>query len=143
MSFDLKLENGDIQIASDGSLRTVYNEDKLRQDVIKMLLTPIGSHKLFPWYGSPLTDRTLGKVLPANILDTEITNAISYSLNNLMSLQEEQERGGQYVSPAEAIAVISDVASEVSYYDPRQYNLRVSILNKRRNIVEEAFNLRL
>ena len=52
MSFDLSIEKGDIKIGSDGSLSTVSGNNKLRQDIIKILLTDIGDNKFHPKYGS-------------------------------------------------------------------------------------------
>lgn len=143
MSFDLKLENGDILLGSDGGPQRVFNDDKLRQDIIKIILTPLGSNQLFQWYGSPLTERAIGKVLDKRILDMEMSNSIIYALNNLMALQEEQEKTGQYVSPAEAIGQILNVEIEPSVYDSRQINISIAVASRRSNVISESFELRI
>ena len=53
MSFDLALERGDIKINRDGSMKTVFGNAKLRQDIMKILLTELGDNKFHPKYGSP------------------------------------------------------------------------------------------
>lgn len=143
MSFDLKLTNGDLTLNASKTLDAVFNDDKLRQDLVKVLLTPLGSNKLFPWYGSPLTERAIGKALDLNILNIEMTNSILFSINNLMTLQKDQEKNGQYVSPAEAISKINNVQAQPSIYDPRQINIDVSVSSRRANVVEESFKLRV
>ena len=52
MSFDLKIEGGDIKLEADGSLTTVFDNNKLRQEVVKILLTKLGENKYHPSYGS-------------------------------------------------------------------------------------------
>lgn len=142
MSFDLKLVGGDLAISSDGSLATVFNDDKLRQDLIKVVLTPIGSNSLFPWYGSPLSERAIGKVLDKMITNMEITNSIIYSINNLMALQKDQEKSGQYISPSESIRQIVDVNINPDSFDARQLNVTMTVASRRANVVQESFKLR-
>lgn len=144
MSFDLTLENGDIRIGGDGAFEKVFNETKLRQDLVKIIVTPLGTMPLFPWYGSPLAERTIGTAagLDPKIRDAEMTNALSFAINNLQSLQLEQEKE-QFISPAEAISQIKDVIVQQSPYDPRQFNVTVSVITRRANVVDETFNLRV
>lgn len=143
MSFDLKLNNGDLSIGKNSTLDRVFNDDKLRQDLVKVILTPIGTNKLFPWYGSPITQRSLGKVFDLKIINMETTNALIYSINNLMSLQKDQSKSGQYVSPSESIAQIINIAAEASAFDARQINITVSVASRKANVVEESFKLRV
>lgn len=143
MSFDLRLDNGDLALGSSKDLDRVFNDDKLRQDLVKVILTPLGSNKLFPWYGSPLTDKSLGHVFDPKIISMETTNALIYALNNLMTLQKDQAKGGQYTSPAESIGQIVDVSAEPSVYDARQININVSVASRKANVVEESFKLRV
>ena len=54
MSFGLKLKNGDLKLSKDGTLEIVTKNSKLRQDIVKMLLTRKGSVKYHREYGSEL-----------------------------------------------------------------------------------------
>lgn len=59
MSFSLQLKDGDLAL-SGTSLGTVENSDKLQQDLICAILTPLGFDELHPSFGS---------TLEANIID--------------------------------------------------------------------------
>ncbi len=142
MSFDLKLENNDITIGTDGSVKIVLDNDKLLQDVLKIILTPQGSNRFYKWYGSALSERIIGTVLSPFTTEVEITRSIEESLNNLMYLQQNQSRF-QYVSAPETIAAISSIYSERTEDDPRVYNIYVSVLTKKLTLVETTFQLRL
>jgi len=141
MSFDFKLENGDLEFDGSGDILKVFNDNKLRQDVVKIIITPLGSMPLFPWYGSPVTERAIGRTLDARILNTELTNSLQFAIRNLQALQGEQEKSGQFVTPAEIISQILDISIQLSAYDARQYNVSVAVASRRSNIVEESFTL--
>lgn len=141
MSFDLKLANGDLKIDQNGGLEKVYNEEKLTQDLLKIVLTPQGTNPLYPWYGSPLNERTIGTLLDPKILNFEMVNAIQLAIRNLMELQKAQERDGQYISPSEAIGQILDIDILRSPYDARAYYLKIKVAARRGNVVEESFSV--
>ena len=141
MSFDLKISNGSFIFSDDGTLKKVFNEDKLRQDVIKIILTPQGTLKLHPWYGSPINERAIGKVLPANLLDTEMSSSILFAINNLIKLQGLQIKDGQYTTPNELIGQVLNISVERSIYESRQYNIVIDILTKRGTTIRENFAL--
>ena len=88
MSFDLEIIDSDLKLNPDGSIRTIEHTPKLRQDVIKIVLTPLGSNRFHPWYGCPVTDDTIGKNLPEDLLTSEIESSIQASLDRLKLLQE-------------------------------------------------------
>ena len=141
MSFDFKLDGGDIKIGPSGTIVQVVDDAKLRQDLLKIILTPLGTNQLYPWYGSPINARTVGKLLDPKILKLEATNAIIYAINNLMKLQKDQERSGQFLTPSEAISQMLEVLVEQSRFDGRQFNVSVSVATRRSNVVSEAFSL--
>ena len=141
MSFDFKLDNGDLTITSKGELKPVFNDNKLRQDLLKILLTPLGSNPNYPWYGSPLSEKTIGKALDPAILNMEMTTAIQYAINNLIELQKRQIKDGQYASPSELIGQILDINLAPSIYDARQFNISITVATRRGDIVAESFTL--
>lgn len=141
MSFDLKIEDGDIVFNTSGSPKFVFDDNKLKQDVVKILLTPVGSNRLYPWYGSPLSDKVVGKVLDKKVLDLEIQNAIMYAINNLIELQKLQMKDGQYLSPGEVIAQVKDIIFEPNANDARQLNVLIEIATRRGDIINESFIL--
>lgn len=142
MSFDLKIENNDLITNPDGTLQTVRDNAKLAQDIVKGVLTPLGSNKFFRWYGSTVSIRTIGQVLDATITQTEIERSIQDFLSNLISLQKAQARV-QYVSAGEQIASIQGVAALRDPNDPRQWQIQVSVLTRKLTVVEETFTLKI
>lgn len=141
MSFDLKLVNGDLSLGSNGDLERVFDVEKLKQDLLKIMITPTNSNKNYPWYGSPLTARTIGQTLDPEILDSEIENSLVFAINNLRVLQQEQERDGQFITPPEAIARILGITVDQDVFDARMFNIRVSVETRRGSIVNETLVL--
>jgi phage baseplate assembly protein W len=141
MSFDFKISGGDIEFDTTGTPVMVYDSKKLRQDLIKIILTPLGSNKAYPWYGSPISEKTIGKTLDPKILDFEMRSSLMYAINNLMELQKVQSKDGQYLSPGEVIAQIKEVRVEPSIYDGRQFNITIVIATRRGDLLNESFTL--
>lgn len=140
MSFDLMLIDSDIKIKADGTVRTVEGSDKLKQDIIKILLTPIGSLKFHQWYGSGLSDKIIGENLPDNMTFQEISSSISQSLERLKTLQRSQITY-QKVKLSEIINSIEEVLVQRSAEDMRQIFVIVSILTKDFTKIEETFSI--
>lgn len=143
MSFDLKLTDGSFNFGADGSATKLFNEEKLKQDIIKIILTTQGQAKLHPWYGSPLGEKVIGKVLPFNILENEVSDAINFCLNNLIKLQSLQSKDGQYITPNEQLSQILNVNVKRSTYDARQYNIAVDVSTKKGSVIREVFDIQL
>lgn len=143
MSFDFKLDNGDIKVANRGDLTQVRNDEKLRQDLLKIILTPLGSNKTYLWYGSPLNSALIGRLLESSLISAEASRAVTFAINNLIRLQKDQERSGQFLTPSEAISQILDISIERSAFDGRQFNIVVSVGTRRSNVVTETFALTL
>lgn len=142
MSFDLKIVNNDLGLNPDGTLQTVINNDKLIQDVIKAVLTTLGSNKFFKWYGCALNARVIGEVLDFGLTQLEIERSIEDTISNIMALQKAQART-QYVSAGETIAAIRDITVLRNEQDPRQYEIYISLLTKKLTIAETTFDLRV
>lgn len=142
MSFDLKIVGNDLAMNPDGSVQTVRDNEKLKQDILKAILTARGTNRFHPWYGSIVSERTIGQVLDAGQLDTEVRNAIQDTLSTLASLQTAQARI-QYVSPGETLAAIKDVRAARDDTDPRQWAITVEVLTRQLTVVEETFGLRI
>lgn len=142
MSFDLKIENNGLVLNPDGTLQTVRDNAKLAQDIVKGVLTPLGSNKFFRWYGSTVSVRTIGQALDATVTQTEIERSIQDFLSNLISLQKAQARV-QYVSAGEQIASIRSVSALRDPNDPRQWQILVSVLTRKLTVVEETFTLKI
>lgn len=143
MSFDIKLVDGDLKLKTDGTLELVANDSKLKQDILKAIFTPTGSHKLHTWYGSPLLSQIIGKALDKNIRDLIIKNGIFYALNNLITLQDAQQNDGQYLSPKEELDSINDVFVEHDPVDPRKLNIFITVTTRSGSIISDEFTINL
>lgn len=140
MSFDLALIDGDISIKSDGSIRTVTDTPKLRQDILKIILTPLGSNRFHPWYGCSISENLIGRDFPDNLIEVEAQTTIQQSLERLRQLQLAQSTT-QQVSLGELITSIGPISINRNPIDLRQINIRVAVTTKRLTKVEEIFQI--
>jgi len=142
MSYDLKIVGNSLALNPDGSVQTVRDNEKLKQDLLKAILTARGSNRFHQWYGSVISERTVGKVLANEQLEAEVFGAIQETLSTLMALQTAQARV-QYVSPGETLAGVSDIRVERDASDPRQWSITIVALTRQLSPVEETFLLRV
>lgn len=142
MSFDLALERGDIKIGSSGSVKTVNGNSKLRQDIIKILLTELGDNKYHPKYGSYIGSLQIGHFADSKLMSLDLESSARTSVRNLMSLQRSQARR-QNLSPGEIIVDIVDISVIRDDVDPRLYNIFVSVLTQELTEVRENITVRI
>ena len=140
MSFDLELSNNDLKINANGQISTITDTPKLRQDIIKIILTDLGSNKFQPWYGCNVNSCVIGKVMSPHISDAQIQESVLNALQNLQKLQKSQS-ATQKMSLAEIIRVISDIHAERDVSDSRKINIVVTVLTQRLSQVQELFTL--
>ena len=129
MSFDLKLQNGNLQIATNGDLKTVQNSDKLVQDVLKMVTTPAGANRMHIWYGSNFGNAIIGIPMDSNFSKDRATEQIISAIEILRTLQTSQNEY-QSVSASEAIARVLNVSIDTDISDPRALRVSIAILNR-------------
>lgn len=130
MSFDLRINEGDIAIGQDGDLNKIEDTEKLIQDILKMLMTPLGSNVFFPWYGSPLTDVTVGQVLDRKFVVSVVESIIRGNLETLQKLQKQQAASGQRVSAGELLAVVQGIRVNRNIVDPTYWTIIIRVLSK-------------
>lgn len=143
MSFDLKISDGDLQIGKDGDLQKVIRTEKLTQDILKIITTPIGGNVFFPWYGSPITKILIGTSLDTKFVFEMSKSQIITALNRLKDLQVTQSQSYQKTEPAELMGAIKDVYLERNQSDPRYFRVIVTVLNKAFNTVSTDFEVTL
>jgi len=141
MSFDLKIFKGDLQIDNSGYIVTVSGNQKLRQDIIKILLTAYGDNKYHPGYGSGLGQIEIGST-DFKLTEAEIKNTALSAINGLIAMQKRQARS-QTLSPAEVIVSVLDIGVLRDNVDPRLYNLRISVLTQQLTEVFDNITIRL
>jgi phage baseplate assembly protein W len=142
MSFDLRLENGDLKINTDGTVSSVTGNSKLRQDILKILLTDLGDNKFHPKYGSHVGKLQVGSHADDKLISLDITSSARSAIRNLMSLQRAQARR-QSLSPGEIIIDILNLEVTRDKVDPRLYNIFVSVLTQELDRVESSVTVRI
>jgi len=142
MSFDLKIQNGDLVLSSSGDLAIVENTDKLVQDVLKILMTKIGANTFFPWYGSPFSSSSIGNPADAKFLQSISDSQIRSALETLQSLQREQSLS-QDLTASETLAAVRSVAVVRNQMDPTSYVVKISILTKSLKTIDTSFSVDL
>ena len=95
----------------DGNLVTVRGLAKLQQDILKIMLSWIGSNEIYTDYGSDI-DRSIGQKNLGTHTQLKIQADIIYALNYLKTQQQQlQEKFGN-LDPEEAIDSIQSVIVE-------------------------------
>jgi phage baseplate assembly protein W len=142
MSFDLKIVGGDIAISSSGDAELVFNNEKLRQDIVKILITKVGSNKYHPNYGSEMGDLQIGNVADVNFLELDLQSSAEEAIRKLILLQRKQSRV-QFLSPAEVIVDIVEVSVARDINDPRAWNIFISVLTQKLTTLTESLQIRI
>lgn len=130
MSFDIRIRNGDLSIGQDGDFEKIQDTDKLVQDILKILMCPVGSNVFFPWYGSNLAGTMVGDVFDEVFRKTVIEQQIRSNLETLQRLQRDQASQGQRLSPGELLAAIQEVLVNRNVVDPTFFSISVKVLTK-------------
>lgn len=141
MSYDLKIVNGDLSISNSGSVETVNQNNKIIQDIKKLLLTDLGDNKYHPNYGSPLGSGSIGYSQDEDFMKMNMKNSIENSIKRLINLQRNQMRY-QYVSPAETIMYIKNIQVFRDAADPRMWSVFVSVVAQDLSQVEDTITIR-
>ena len=128
MSFDLKLFGGDLVI-QNGDFATVDNQDKLVQDILKLVSTQLGSNPFFPAYGSPISQALIG-TSDLDFSQDVATQQLRAAIERLKDLQQDQIKNNQIVTPQEQISAIRDVSVTQARDDPRYYFVKFTVINK-------------
>lgn len=142
MSFGLKLKNGDLKLTKEGTLETVTKNSKLRQDIVKMLLTKKGSVKYHKEYGSELGIISSDNHISNDIMESKIEQTIYEGISKLIELQKIQIQR-QVLSPSEMILSIKGVRVERDIGDPRLYNVFISVITQQLSEISESITVRL
>lgn len=139
MSFDLKIEEGDIKISTSGDFQQVRGNEKLIQDIAKMATTPLGGNPNYPWYGCPISKSLIGNVFNFDMVGVLGNAQLRQSLETLQLLQQTQIKGGQSVSPDEILAAIQNIIIERNQTDPRYFSVVIKAITKALTVVTTGF----
>lgn len=142
MSFDLKIKSGDISLESSGEISVVFGNQKIRQDVVKIILTKIGENRFHPQYGSNTGQLQIGTILDQALVEEDLRQSAQSAIRYLMQLQREQSRK-QLLSSSEIILDIKNLQIERDEADPRLYNIFISVLTQKLESIDEVITIRI
>lgn len=140
MSFDFKVVSGDLAIGPDGDLLQVIDTEKLIQDILKMVTTPLGSNVFFPWYGSSVSKSLVGAAFDMEFVSTIASGQLTNSMETLQRLQQVQAQR-QAVSPGELIAAIQQISIERNQIDPRFFRILIKVVTRALTSAQTEFEL--
>lgn len=142
MSFDLKIVRGDIVFNKDGDVSTVFDNAKLRQDIVKILLTKPGENKFHPLYGSNTGALQVGHIADQALLELDLSSSAEDAIRYLIRLQQQQQKY-QYLTAGEIIVGIKNISVVRDLLDPRMYNIFISVYTKNLTTIEETIPVRI
>ena len=142
MSFDLRLQNGDIKLGADADFATVTDGAKLVQDVIKMITTPQGSNKFQQAIGSLINKRLVGQILNAQNTISVLQSSVEECLITLQKLQKQQAQT-QALSPAETLVQINSILVTRDSIEPRQLNVVLKLTAGDGSLLTETLTMAL
>lgn len=140
MSFGLKINDGDLVIGDNGDFKQVEGTAKLIQDVLKILITPLGGNIFYPWYGSLLSKSLIGQAFDFELLSTVSSSQIQTTIESLQRLQQRQALE-QRVTPFEHIAAIKRVMVERNRVDPRFFTVHVELATRALSVTQVDFTV--
>ena len=133
MSFDLRIKQGDLVIGSDGDLEKIEDNEKLAQDILKILVTPMGANPFHAWYGSLLSSSFVGNPFEEEFIVKIAGSQIRSALETIQNLQRAQMASSQKVTASELLAAVRSVKVVRNPVDPRFFSIFVSVLTKALN----------
>lgn len=143
LSYDLKLVDGDISIDAAGQIAIVKDEEKLIQDVLKLLFTSTGELAQHPWYGTALLTKVIGESVDPKLTIKEVSSSIGFGLNNLKQLQQLQQRDGQFLTNKELINSIQSINVKLDENDPRKMVISIELITKSNTVISESFVIKI
>lgn len=142
MSYDLRLQNGDVVLGGDADFDIVTDSDKLIQDVIKMVTTNQGSNRFQPAIGSLINKRLIGQTLNAQNTVTVLQASVQEALVLLQKLQKQQAQT-QALSPAEMLVQINSIDVSRDSVEPRQLNVVLKLTAGDGSLLTETLTMTL
>jgi len=131
----------DYTINKLGLYEKVFDENKLIQDLKKIIRTILGSDPIALWYGTSF-ETIIGTKMFAEITKTKITNEIVTALSKLKSMQIQQEEY-QKVTDNEFLDVISSIDTQEVLSIPTLYLTNVNVITQSGRLVPVSENVQI
>jgi len=118
----------DFEYDETGNLIIVENEEKLAQDLRKIVITIKGSNTEHLWYGTNL-DSLIGNAYLPDFIEMQLSAEIQNAVRDLKSLQVQQENY-QEVTDREFVNYIDNLEIERSSVDPMTWSINADIITQ-------------
>jgi phage baseplate assembly protein W len=139
----LRIEN-DYRYTLDGQLETVVEEEKLIQEVKKIVTTLVTSNPFHTWYGTSIPALIGGKISNAGFIRTKLMNEITVALTQYASLQRQQARLQEgKVTPGERFSKLLQVQVDQDVTEPTAFNITIAFTNQKRETLVNQMTIRL
>jgi len=96
-----------------GDIQLLENESRIRQAIVKILLTRQGSNQVFTGYGTELQDLLKRSALDLTI-QADISNTIAYGLSYLTQAETSTDPS-EVIEELEALEIIYDENQKTSF----------------------------
>ena len=142
MSFDIRIQAGDINFDSQGRLNLVRGQTKLFQDILKLINTTLGSDSYSPQYGVSLTEASVGIAINSSVRASIFQSEIQ---TGLIRLQQEQNilARTRRLTDDERIRQVDSVIVEQDSIDPRQFNIMIELTLYSSEQIQIPTNIRI
>lgn len=125
----------DLQYNNLGNLRRVRDEEKLLQDIEKIVVTELGSNPFHPWFGTSILRLIGGKIQGAVYFRSRVGGEIRTALQNYDSVQKQQSER-QLVTDQERYARILSLEILQNDFDPTAFEIDLTVQNREGALVE-------
>lgn len=140
MSYDIKINNGDLALLN-GDLKKAVDSEKLIQDILKLCLTAAGSNPMAPWYGSFLSRSIIGNPMDNSMIEDIAKSQINSALENFKTLQNLQVKSFQYVTADEQLGAILGIIVTRNSNDFRLFDITIKVITKGFKPITTAFKV--
>jgi len=130
----LRIEQ-DYRYNINGTLLTVRNEQKLVQDMRKIVLTAIGSNIFHTWYGTSIPALIGAKITNASLIRSKMESDIRVAIRRYSDTQTKQLRAllnvpGASVDPRERFGQLLKLEVQQDVSEPTAYNIQIAFTNR-------------
>lgn len=132
----------DYRYTLDGDLITVEDEEKLIQEVKKIVTTQITSNIFHTWYGTSIPSLIGAKISNAGFIRTKIMNEIRQALERYASIQKQQARL-QTVTAKERFVRVLQINVDQDPIEPTAFNISLAFSNQFRETIVSDMSIRL
>jgi hypothetical protein len=140
-TYDFAIAGGDIEFDTAGRAHILVTEDKLGQELQKVVLTALGSNKYHPRYGSHINEKLVGRPMSPHFTKSTAEGYIKQALTYYQGLQQAQ-KAEQRLDPAEELYKIHSIEVIIPVADKRVMVAYVNVLTAEFRNVEIAVPMR-